>query len=108
MRPLRHMYAIRIYMWRNILRMNQLQVEVKNNNVKTLETAKVIAETKGVKRHPNNIWCVTSQRNPKKFYRVMFDSDLDIFVCDCPYFEKKGELCKHILASCYAEGEGVA
>ena len=84
----------------------QIQKET-NKEQWMLDKAKAIAETKGVKRHPNNIWCVTSQTDSIKFYRVMFDSDLDIFVCDCPFYVKKGELCKHVLACCYAWG-GIA
>jgi hypothetical protein len=46
----------------------------------------IIATSKRVRRTANNrIWCVQSEnsKTPNVFHGVMFDDDLDCFVCDC-------------------------
>jgi hypothetical protein len=68
-------------------RLNQIQM-FKNSNKKksVVDKDNMIATSKRVRRTANHrIWFVQSE-NPKAsnvFYRVMFNDDLDCFVCDC-------------------------
>jgi hypothetical protein len=46
----------------------------------------IIATSKRVRRTANNrIWCMQYEnlKTPNVFHGVMFDEDLDCFVCDC-------------------------
>ena len=88
--------------------MNQvIQIEERTN--KSLDKARIIAASKRVRRSEvnRNIWLVGSgnPKTPKKFYRVMYDDDVDSFMCDCKAFELSSlNACKHVLACAVYEG----
>lgn len=89
--------------------MNQIQIQDERKKIKTLDRARIIATSKHVRRCDANrkIWCVQSENQctPSKFYRVMYDDDLEDFVCDCKAFEFNfGNACKHICAYAVFEG----
>jgi hypothetical protein len=87
--------------------MNQYQIQEKTED-KVLKKAKYIAENKRITRHPNDIFCVQSgnDKTPGVFYAVIFDKQLDCFLCDCKDFEMRGATrpCCHIMAACLKFG----
>jgi hypothetical protein len=84
------------------------QIQMVQEN-KTLDKARLIAAAKRVRRSQanRNIWLVGSG-NPKtrnKFYCVLWDKELDCFMCDCKAFEfSPDNTCKHVLACSLYEG----
>lgn len=43
------------------------------------------------------LWKVQSQSKPTTFYSVV-QKETNEYICDCPDFEARGVICKHILA----------
>lgn len=94
---------ISLYLSHAYSHMNQIQIQQEN---KTLDKARIIAASKRVRRTSNHrIWIVSSQSTEHKFYRIIFDEELDCFVCDCKACEFSMGVCKHILACAIFEGE---
>jgi hypothetical protein len=89
--------------------MNQIQIQQEIRKERMLDKARLIAAAKRV-RHSEanrNIWLVGSgnPKTPTSFYRVMWNSELGCFMCDCPAFQfSPDNTCKHILASSLYEG----
>ena len=88
--------------------MNQLQIQEN----KILDKARIIAASKRVRRSEanRNIWLVGSSnpKTPIRFYCVMWDEELDCFVCDCKAYEFSTGICKHVLACAIYEGSDEA
>jgi hypothetical protein len=65
------------------------------------EKAKEIVRTLGIKKIPRitkwQLWKIQSQSKPTKFYSVV-QKDTNEYECDCPDFEARGVICKHIMA----------
>ncbi len=85
--------------------MNQIQIHEEI----ILDKARIIASSKKVRRSEANpkIWLVGSGnlKTAKRFYCVMWDEELDCFVCDCAAFGFTGPAsCKHIYACAIYEG----
>jgi hypothetical protein len=83
--------------------------QIQERSKKTLDKARVIAAAKRVRRSQanRNIWLVGSgspgTRN--KFYSVMWNEELDCFMCDCKAFEFSSDnICKHVYACAMYEG----
>lgn len=85
----------------------QIQQEIRKEL--TLDKARIIAAAKRV-RHSEanrNIWLVGSgnPKTPKTFWCVMWNEELDGFMCDCPAFQFSSDnTCKHIYACSFYEG----
>ncbi|MGH9983570.1 MAG: hypothetical protein ACRD8W_06395 [Nitrososphaeraceae archaeon] len=90
--------------------MNQIQeIQQEIRKERTLDKAQVIAAAKRIRRSQanRNISLVGSgnPKTPTKFYRVMWDEQLDCFMCDCKAFEFSSDnTCKHIYACSFYEG----
>ena len=93
--------------------MNQV-IQIQDRKIKhdkAIQKGLFIAKAKRV-RHSNanrNIWLVGSgnPRTPTKFYSVIWDEQLEAFLCDCPDFQYNctiGDLCAHIMAAAFHEG----
>lgn len=87
------------------------QIEIQERSEKTLDKARLIASAKRVRRssvkESKNIWLVGSgnPKTPKTFWCVMWNKELDGFMCDCPAFQfSPDNTCKHILACSLYEG----
>jgi hypothetical protein len=81
--------------------MNQVQIQRQTiKEERMLEKAEAIAETKRIKRHGKNVWCVQSanERTPNDFYVVTYDTLLDAFMCTCKAFSFSTGMCKHLCA----------
>lgn len=82
-----------------------------NNNNKTLDKAQLIASSKRVRRCQanRNIWLVGSgnSKTQEVFYCVMWDKEMDSFICDCKSFQFGNNPCVHVYACAIAEGESV-
>jgi hypothetical protein len=86
-----------------------LQIQQEIRNERTLDKARVITAAKRVRRSSANcnIWLVRSgnPKTPKRFYYVMWNEELDCFVCDCKAFEFSADnSCKHVYACAIYEG----
>jgi hypothetical protein len=85
-----------------------IQEQTKEQRI--LDKAQVIAASKKVRRTSNRlIWIVGSgnPQIPNKFYRVMYDEDLDEIVCDCKAYQFGMTVpCCHILAAVISLGNG--
>ncbi|MGH9952234.1 MAG: hypothetical protein ACRD5J_11435 [Nitrososphaeraceae archaeon] len=84
--------------------MNQIEIQ-EIRNERTLDKARLIAAAKRVRRSEcnRNIWLVGSGNpaTPRRFYKVMYDEDLDCFECDCKAFEFSSDnTCKHLVDCC--------
>jgi hypothetical protein len=90
--------------------MIQIQYEHKEKENKTLDKARIIAASKRLRRctteESRNIWLVGSgnPKTPRRFYKVVYDESVDIFMCDCKSFQFTLEVCKHVYACAIAEG----
>lgn len=61
------------------------------------ERAQIIAADRIVRKVEGSVlWKVESQSKPGFFYNVV--ERPDGLTCDCPDFEMRGEVCKHIYA----------
>jgi hypothetical protein len=89
--------------------MNQLQTIQEIKKERTLDKARLIAAAKRVRRSEcnRNIWLVGSgnPKTPTRFYRIMWNEEIDCFMCDCKSFGfSPDNTCKHILACSLYEG----
>ena len=85
------------------------QIQIQNQYRNRLEKANYLVTNKKVRRssckETRNIWMVSSYSRTGRFYRVMFDAELDEIVCDCKAFEfSPDNSCLHILACAIYEG----
>jgi hypothetical protein len=93
--------------------MNQIQIQDKKTKYdRTIQKGLFITSTKRVRHSDANrkIWLVGSgnPRTPKRFYAVIWDEQLDAFLCDCPDFQHNcviEDLCCHIMAAAFHEGD---
>jgi hypothetical protein len=87
--------------------MDQIQIHDEKTN-RTLDKACLMATSKRVRRckENRNIWLVGSgnPKTQKVFYCVMWDDDLDTFVCDCKSYQFENNPCVHVYACAIAEG----
>lgn len=95
------------------LGMNQIQIQEKKSkhSERAFQKGLFIARARRVIHSDANrkIWLIDSgnPRTPKKFYCVIWDEELDAFLCDCPDFRYNcaiGDLCAHIMATGFHEG----
>ena len=81
----------------------------KNRLWMTLNTTEIV-NTKRIRKHKNNIFCVQSanEKTPNDFYVVTYDTELDSLMCSCKAFEySKNNVCKHILSIAIAKERGL-
>jgi hypothetical protein len=96
--------------------MTQVISQKEQNKLKQerkIRKALLISRTKRVRYldADRKIWLVQSgnPKTPKKFYCVVWDEELEAFICDCPDFQYNcaiGDLCCHICAAALKEGGG--
>lgn len=86
------------------LGMNQIQIQEKKSkhSERAFQKGLFIARARRVIHSDANrkIWLIDSgnPRTPKKFYCVIWDEELDAFLCDCPDFRYNcaiGDLRSH-------------
>jgi hypothetical protein len=88
--------------------MNQLQIQEKENKI--LDKTRIVAALKRLTRGNNTnrkIWLVGSgnPKTPNRFYRVLYDEDLDDFKSDCKAYEFGMTIPRcHIYACAIYEG----
>jgi SWIM zinc finger len=60
----------------------------------------LLAATAHIRKIPKTtkaqLWKVESERITGHYYNVI--EEADGMICDCPDFEQRGEICKHILS----------
>jgi predicted nucleic acid-binding Zn finger protein len=86
------------------------QIETQEQQERTLARATEIVESKRIRKHQNNIFCVQSanEKTPNNFHVVTYDTALDALMCSCKAFEySKDGTCKHILSIAIAKQRGL-
>jgi SWIM zinc finger len=71
------------------------------DGLKRWEKAKEIVRNLVIRKVPRTtkwqLWKVQSQSKTNKFYSVI-QKETNEYVCDCPDFEVRGKVCKHLLS----------